>query len=126
MAQYWLMGIYIYESPFDTAFTSSAALNLDEAIQQLHIWENHYGYKFAKTWIQVIEDNTIRNLLVNIDKKLVKDLWENFGDVPMNPETECIEDFWGKFMPGDHREDIWHWFEDTFNVRVFDLMEGTI
>jgi len=126
MVQYWPMGIYIYENAFDTAFTSSAARNLDEAIRQFHIWENQYGYKFAKTWIQVIEDNTIRNLLVNIDKKLVKDLWENFGDVPMNPETECIEDFWGKFMPGDHREDIWHWFEDTFNVRVFDLMEGTI
>lgn len=41
-------------------------------------------------------------------------------DVPMNPETECIEEDWHIFKAGTHREDIWHWFEDTYNVRVYD------
>lgn len=51
-----------------------------------------------------------------------KDLWIEFGDVPMNPDTECIEEAWHDFPAGTHREDIWHWFEETFHVRVYDLM----
>lgn len=52
----------------------------------------------------------------------VKELWKEFGDVPMNPETECIEEDWNGFQAGTFREDIWHWFEETFDVRVYDLM----
>ena len=52
-----------------------------------------------------------------------KDLWLEFGDVPMDPETECIESPWRGFPAGTHREDVWHWFEDTFGLSVAeDLM----
>ena len=54
--------------------------------------------------------------------KTYTELWEEFGDVPMNPETECIEVAWCGFPKGTHREDIWHWFEETFGVAVHDLM----
>ena len=50
-------------------------------------------------------------------------LWDEFGEVPMDPETECIARPWRSFPPGTHREEIWHWFEDTFHVSVAkDLM----
>ena len=50
-------------------------------------------------------------------------IWERFEDVPMNPETECIEVDWMMFPAGTHREDIWYWFEETFEVSVAkDLM----
>lgn len=53
----------------------------------------------------------------------IKDLWLEFGDVPMDPETECIEIEWHGFPAGTHREDIWHWFEETFDISVAeDLM----
>lgn len=52
----------------------------------------------------------------------VKDLWKNFGDVPMNPETECIEEGWLGFPAGTFREDIWHWFEEHFDISVAELM----
>lgn len=52
----------------------------------------------------------------------IDELWSEFGDVPMNPATECIEESWRDFPAGTHREDIWHWFENTFNVSVHDLM----
>ncbi len=52
----------------------------------------------------------------------VRDIWDEFGDVPMDPETDCIEVAWRKFPAGTHREEIWHWFEATFHVRVYDLM----
>lgn len=48
--------------------------------------------------------------------------WLEFGDVPMDPETECIECDWNGFPAGTHREDIWHWFESTYNIRVYDLL----
>lgn len=55
-------------------------------------------------------------------KECVKGIWTEFGDVPMNPDTECIKVSWRDFPAGTHREEIWHWFENTFNVRVYDLM----
>lgn len=54
--------------------------------------------------------------------KSAEELWNEFGDVPMNPETECIEECWYGFSAGTHREDIWHWFEETFHVSVHNLM----
>lgn len=52
----------------------------------------------------------------------VHDLWEEFGEVSMNPETEEIEQHWKHFLPGTHREDIWYWFEETFDINVAELM----
>lgn len=54
----------------------------------------------------------------------VKMLWQEFGDVPMDPETERIEEDWHGFKKSTCREEIWHWFEDTFDVRVVDLLYG--
>lgn len=51
-------------------------------------------------------------------------LWSKFGDVPMNPETECIEEEWNGFPAGTHREQIWFWFENTFNVSVAEDLMG--
>lgn len=52
----------------------------------------------------------------------IKDLWEEFVEVPMNPETEEVERSWKHFLPGTHREDIWHWFEENFDISVAKLM----
>lgn len=49
-------------------------------------------------------------------------LWRYFGDVPMNPETECIEENWHGFPAGTHREEIWHWFEEKYSLSVAKLM----
>lgn len=57
--------------------------------------------------------------------KTAEELWAEFGNLPMNPETECIEVQFAGFPRGTHREEIWHWFEETFNVSVHDLMHGT-
>ena len=44
----------------------------------------------------------------------IENLWLEFGDVPMNPETECIEEEWNGFAAGTHRYEIWSWFEETY------------
>lgn len=48
----------------------------------------------------------------------VKLLWKEFGNVPMDSETECMEENWHGFASGTHRKDIWCWFENTFDVNV--------
>ena len=52
----------------------------------------------------------------------LEELWDEFGDVPMNPETECIETPWFIFSSGTYREDIWHWFDERYNTGVAGLM----
>lgn len=51
----------------------------------------------------------------------VLELWKNLGDVPVD-ENERIEDAFEHFPVGTFREDIWHWVESHFDVRVYDLM----
>lgn len=56
-------------------------------------------------------------------KIIAQQKWDELGDIPMNPETERIEVEWNGFSAGTHREEIWHWFEETFDVSVAeDLM----
>lgn len=50
-------------------------------------------------------------------------LWEDFGDVLLNPETECLERSFYHFPSGTSRYDIWHWFEYTFECSVVDLVK---
>lgn len=52
----------------------------------------------------------------------VKDLWEEFGNIPINPNTEEIDEPWKHFLSGTHRKDIWHWFEEQFDISVAELM----
>jgi hypothetical protein len=71
---------------------------------------------------RLIPLNEITRITDNPIDESVHSLWAEFGDVPMDPETECIEQPWRGFSAGTHREEIWHWFEDTFGVSVHDLM----
>ena len=56
----------------------------------------------------------------------ILDLWEEFGDIPMDPETECLCAAWNHFPVGTFREEIWHWFEEEFSISVADLMYGKL
>jgi len=55
--------------------------------------------------------------------KKVKVLWQKLGDIPTD-EKDCIELPFRHFQVGTHREEIWHWFEDSFGIAVFDLMNS--
>ena len=52
----------------------------------------------------------------------LRKLWEDFSDVPMDPETECMEEPFLDFPAGTHREDIWHWFDDRYSGGVYLLL----
>lgn len=58
------------------------------------------------------------------DKKLEK-LWGQFGEIPMDPETECMEEAFLHFPAGTFREDIWHWFDERYGRGVYHLLYPT-
>ena len=55
------------------------------------------------------------------DKKL-KELWREFGDIPMDPETECIEEAFMNFPAGTHRFEVWRFFDERFSKGVAALL----
>ena len=46
-------------------------------------------------------------------------LWSQLGDIPID-EDEQIEEPFLHFPIGTEREDIWHWFEETFDIVLGD------
>ena len=63
------------------------------------------------------------NYMMGVRMHSVTELWAEFGDLPMDPETECIESDWLIFPAGTHREEIWQWYERAFHISVAeDLM----
>ena len=55
------------------------------------------------------------------DTQLEK-LWKQFGDVPMNPDTEKMEEPFMDFPAGTDREEIWHWFDERHSKGVAYLL----
>lgn len=51
-------------------------------------------------------------------------LWKQFEDVPINPDTEKIEEEFIGFPAGTDREDIWHWFDERHSRGVIYLILG--
>lgn len=54
----------------------------------------------------------------------LEELWDEFGDIPMNPDTECIEEPFMGWSTGTHREEIWHWFDERHSKGVVYLLYG--
>jgi len=60
--------------------------------------------------------------MINKSLEKAKELWEELGDIPVNDKEEIDEPFLD-FEIGIDMYEIWHWFEETFNVSVAkDLM----
>ena len=60
---------------------------------------------------------------IPLDDSQLETLWCIFGDIPMDPVTEEIEDSFISFPAGTHREEIWHWFDERYSRGVHALME---
>lgn len=82
-------------------------------------WEYVYNHILVPTF-----GASCVNLNIYYLEDTVKKLWMEFGDIPMDLETECIERHWHRFLAGTYREEIWHWFEETFQVSVAEDLMG--
>lgn len=106
---------------------------IEEAQNELHdVLVNQFGERIPDdkaNWD--LDDWTVfalEFLMANIDDAVdwkedetCETLWSRLGDVPVNDDGE-IEIPYLHFEIGTDREEIWHWFEDTFDVSIYDLM----
>lgn len=57
-------------------------------------------------------------------KAIAEALWETLGAVPVHHDgtldDECLAEDWLIFTAGTHREEVWHWFEEYFDMSVAD------
>lgn len=73
----------------------------------------------------VIRDNrTRRETEVLPSLEDIRELWRTFGDVQVDPATECLDEAFLKFPVGTHREEVWRWFEETYHVSVAEDLMG--
>ena len=47
----------------------------------------------------------------------LKEMWEEFGDIPINDHDEIEQDFYHWEKGTDHFE-IWHWFDERLPNRL--------
>ena len=51
-------------------------------------------------------------------------LWDEFADIPIDPETEKLEEPYLHFPAGTDREAVWHWFNNRHSKGVGYLLYG--
>ena len=90
-----------------------------EAMNDLHRIIPYSDYCTVMDGLQEIET------LEDRDDELAA-LWNQLGDIPMNPDTERIERPFLEFKAGTHREEIWKWFDQRFSKGVVYLMYGEV
>ena len=54
--------------------------------------------------------------------KLLEDLWQDLGDIPLCQATETIEEPFMHFPVGTGKEEIWHWFDERHSKGVAFLL----
>lgn len=94
---------------------------LDEFRKSGETFEDEYAYYEA--YLNEQRAKAIPTLKER-DKRL-EQLWAEFADVPMDPETEEMEEPFLHFLVGTNREEIWHWFDERHSKGVVYLLYGT-
>ena len=65
------------------------------------------------------EDCWCKNCEENVQLKTLKELWEDFSDVPVNNDDEIERDFLC-FEAGTPKLDVWHWFDERCPNNLHD------
>lgn len=55
--------------------------------------------------------------------KEARALWDEFSEVPVGEHDDLIQEDFLHFPAGTDRFDIWHWFEETYDISVENLPE---
>lgn len=84
----------------------------------------HQGNRLSTDEYSQIFDALDEIELLRDRDEVLEDLWDKFADIPMNPETECIEAPFLGWGPGISREEIWHWFDQRHSKGVAYLLYG--
>lgn len=58
-------------------------------------------------------------------QEIIKDLWSDFGDTPVNSE-DCIDNKFLHFDVGTPKEEVWGWFDELAENGVAGLMYNIV
>lgn len=58
----------------------------------------------------------------SLNDSCLESLWDSLTDVPMDPETETIEEPFYIWGTGTDREVIWHWFDGHHSRGIYYLL----
>lgn len=88
---------------------------IDYLIERFAVFFKSLGYKVEiKKTLDAVE----------VRDKAVEKLWEQLEDIPMNTETECIEQPFFHFPEGSSKDEIWKWFDKHYSKGVASLVDG--
>ena len=54
--------------------------------------------------------------------RALEELWAIFGDIPIDADSERIQESFIGYPAGTHREEIWHWFDAMYSKGLAYLM----
>ena len=72
----------------------------------------------AKNYLEHLNGDSI------LTDKDVEQIWCGLEDIPMNPDTECLEASYFVFPCGINRMKIWKWFDEHHSKGVHYLLYG--
>lgn len=81
-------------------------------------------YKISVDDTREIESRGLSGAYIERKNYYVHDLWEDFGEISLNPDTEEIEESWLNFPAGTHRNEILRWFEEQFDISIAEDLIG--
>lgn len=60
--------------------------------------------------------------VINFHNQRIENLWDDFGSIPLDPDTERIEESFLHFPIGTHKEKIWKYFDNMHTKGLYWLM----
>lgn len=111
---------YVESMPEDDVV--GLVFNTLEEFREDGVFDDEYAY--CEAYLTERWSASNMDTLQTRDAKL-EQLWGEFADVPMNPETEEMEKPFLHFPAGTNREEIWHWFDERHSKGVVYLLYGT-
>jgi hypothetical protein len=59
-------------------------------------------------------------VLSETEKNNITELWDELGNIPVNDDLDIEQPFLN-FEIGTNAYDIWHWFEEKFNISLGEM-----
>lgn len=66
--------------------------------------------------------NTLIKDWANPTQEEVRSLWNELSDVPVDPESERLDESFFLFDKGTPKLDVWAWFDDHYDYGVYSLL----
>lgn len=105
------LGWEVYETEDDIELRKCSSLGEDFGFSLFENDGEVTEFRFPK----LPSDRAFRNVVV-------EELWDNLTDVPIDPETEELDEPYYIWPKGTDKEDIWHWFDEHHSKGVAYLL----